>query len=236
MDIENLKSEVRDMRDGDWYWISRTIFEDYASKIGVIGLALYNAYSSYARDKGVAFPSQRTISEKLGISVKTIIKYNRILAEAGLIKIEKVKGRRNLITLLKTGDVKEGKAPSVVGSVEDLNEVQTKENNIKENTIEVDDKTSSVKEIFSYFREKVRETRGFDPEINWAKDGRMIKLRLKKYGPDQMKELIDWYLTSSFSERLGVSLATCLSTYVINLYKSEMASQPLYPLWKPPKT
>ena len=98
----------------------------------------------------------------------------------------------------------------------------------------MDDKESShVKEIFSYFRSKVKEVKGFDPEINWAKDGRMIKLRLKKYGPKQVKELIDWYLNSNFSERLGVSLATCLSTYVINLYKSEMASQPHYPLWKP---
>ena len=66
------KIEVRDIRDSDWYWISRKVFEDYASKIGVIGLALYNAYASYAREKGSAFPSQRTISKRLGISLKTV--------------------------------------------------------------------------------------------------------------------------------------------------------------------
>lgn len=49
------KIEVRDIRDSDWYWISRRVFEDYAPKIGPIGLALYNAYASYARDKGSAF-------------------------------------------------------------------------------------------------------------------------------------------------------------------------------------
>ena len=59
------KFEVRDIQDSDWYWISRKIFEDYASKIGVIGLALYNANASYARDKGSAFPSQKTIAENL---------------------------------------------------------------------------------------------------------------------------------------------------------------------------
>ncbi|MEM3905518.1 MAG: hypothetical protein QXZ17_01410 [Nitrososphaerota archaeon] len=50
MEEEIQKIEVRDIRDGDWYWIPRIVFEDYAPKIGVIGLALYNAYASYARD------------------------------------------------------------------------------------------------------------------------------------------------------------------------------------------
>lgn len=44
------KFEIRDICDSDWYWISR-VFDDYASKIGVVGLALYNAYASYARIK-----------------------------------------------------------------------------------------------------------------------------------------------------------------------------------------
>jgi len=51
------KIEVRDIRDSDWYWIPRRVLEDFMPKIGVIGLALYNVYSSYAREKGVAFPS-----------------------------------------------------------------------------------------------------------------------------------------------------------------------------------
>jgi hypothetical protein len=69
------KNEIRDMRDGDWYWISRAVYEYYAPKIGAIGLALYNAYASYARDKGLAFPSQKTISKRLRISISTIRKY-----------------------------------------------------------------------------------------------------------------------------------------------------------------
>ncbi|MEM0171814.1 MAG: helix-turn-helix domain-containing protein [Conexivisphaerales archaeon] len=101
MEKEALKIDVRDIKDGDWYWIPRTVFEDYAPKIGVVGLALYNAYASYARDKGVAFPSQKIISEKLGISVKTIIKYNKILQANKLIKIEKRKRKvKEKLTLL----------------------------------------------------------------------------------------------------------------------------------------
>jgi integrase len=64
MEMENQKIEVRDIWDGDWYWIPRVVFEEYTPKIGVIGLALYNAYASYARDKGIAFPSQETLAEK----------------------------------------------------------------------------------------------------------------------------------------------------------------------------
>jgi len=51
---ETSEIEVKDMGDGNWYWVSRKIFDDFAPKIGVIGFALYNAYTSYARDKGVA--------------------------------------------------------------------------------------------------------------------------------------------------------------------------------------
>ena len=235
---EDLAKSVRSMSDGDWYWIPRTVFEDYASKIGVVGLALYNAYSSYARDKGVAYPSQKTISEKLGISVKTVIKYNKILQENGLIKIEKGKGKgkTNLVTLLRLGNVKEGKHPTEPNSVKGVKEVQPKENNTKENTNEVDEQKSSVKEIFHYFREVVGDTKGFEPEISWAKDGRLVKLRLRKYSPEEIKSLIDWYLSSEVSERLGISLAACLSTHVINLWKASKSRKSyldrLYPTWQ----
>jgi biotin operon repressor len=119
MEMENRIIEVRDIWDGDWYWIQRVVFEDYTPKIGVIGLALYNAYSSYARDKGIAFPSQKTLAEKLGLSIKTVIKYNRILEANGLIRIErrKGKGKTNLVTLLKVGNVNQFHAHPVTGSV-----------------------------------------------------------------------------------------------------------------------
>ena len=66
MTEDNLIIEVRDMRNGDWYWVSRLVYEEYTPKIGVIGLALYSAYASYARDKGSAFPSQGRIAKILG--------------------------------------------------------------------------------------------------------------------------------------------------------------------------
>jgi biotin operon repressor len=126
MEVQNQKIEVRSIEDGNWYWISRKVLEDFVSKIGVIGFALYSAYASYAGNKGVAFPSQKTLDRMLKVSVKTIIKYNKKLQESGLIKIEKRRGRSNLITLLKVEDMNQVQTPSVAGSEGVLKEVQTK--------------------------------------------------------------------------------------------------------------
>jgi DNA-binding transcriptional regulator YhcF (GntR family) len=94
---------------------------------------LYNAYASYARDKGIAFPSQETLAEKLGLSIKTIIKYNKILEANGLIRIErrKGKGKTNLVTLLKVENVNQFHTHPVTDSVKVVKGVQSKENNMK---------------------------------------------------------------------------------------------------------
>jgi DNA-binding transcriptional regulator YhcF (GntR family) len=237
MELENQKIEVRDIGDSDWYWIPRVVFEEYTPKIGVIGLALYNAYSSYARNKGVAFPSQRTLAEKLRVSIKTIIKYNKILEANGLIKIErkKGKGKTNLVTLLKVENVNQVQTHPVRGSVKVVKEVQMKENNMKENTIEVDAKASPL-DVIDYFKKRVRKIKGFCPEIDYGKDGRLAKERLKKYSFDEVKDLIDWYLNSEYFEKFGASLSICLSNFIVNLWKASKAGQrsinSLYPLWQ----
>jgi len=119
MEKEFSKIEARDIRNSDWYWISRSVLEDYAPKIGVVGLALYNIYASYAREKGLAFPSQKKIAKTLKISVPTLIKYNKILEENGLIKVERRKGRTNLIYLLKL--FKEGSKTTLEGGLKEIN-------------------------------------------------------------------------------------------------------------------
>ena len=208
------------MRDGDWYWISRRVFEDYASKIGVVGLALYNAYASYARDKGIAFPSQRILREKLGVSLKTVRKYNRILLENGLIKLKRRKGKSNIVILLKVEDGNQLPNGWESDSRSDGKGVLTKDNNFKEN-INIVNSSSPCYSLFSYYLFKVKEVWGFKPAISWAKECRLLKQRLKEYSLEKLKDLIDWYLNSKHSERLGFSLSTCLSSYVINLWLKE---------------
>jgi DNA-binding Lrp family transcriptional regulator len=239
METQNHKIEVRSIEDGNWYWISRKVLEDFASKIGVIGFALYSAYASYAGNKGVASPSQKTLARMLGISVKTIIKYNRKLQESGLIKIEKRKGRSNLITLLKVEDMNQVQTPSVAGSEGVLKEVQTKENNIKENILKENTKVDarvSPLDVIDYFKRRVKELKGFYPEIDYGKDGRLAKERLKKYSFSEIRDLIDWYLNSEHFERFGASVSICLSNFIVNLWKASKIGQRsisnLYPLWQ----
>lgn len=185
-----------------------------------------------------AFPSREYMAEVLGISTKTIDRGIKELKEKAGLKVERKGLRRNNRYFFPdwdghTSELSPSKKTTVSAQEPSRLSTPIVRERKKDNTV-VDEKPSSVKEIFSYFASKVREIKGFSPEISWAKEGRLIKLRLKKYSPDKIKELIDWYLTSNFSERLGVSLATCLSTYVINLWKAGNASRPSYPLWKPP--
>jgi DNA-binding Lrp family transcriptional regulator len=239
MEVQGQKIEVRNIEDGNWYWISRKVLEDFAPKIGVIGFALYSAYASYAGNKGVAFPSQRTLAKRLRISGKTIIKYNKKLQESGLIKIEKRKGRSNLITLLKIEGMNQVQTPPVPGSEGVVNQVQTKENNIKENILKentkVDAKASPL-DVIDYFKRRVKELKGFYPEIDYGKDGRLAKERLKKYSFEEIVNLIDWYLNSENFEKFGASLSICLSNFIINLWKASKFGQRsisnLYPLWQ----
>jgi len=102
-----MKVIVRDLRNGNWYWIARVIYQEYSSKIGAIGLAVYNGYASYAFGEQKVFPSQSKIAEKLDISRQTLIKYNKILQQNGLIGIEKQQGCSNIITLLRIEPVKQ---------------------------------------------------------------------------------------------------------------------------------
>lgn len=129
------KLEIRDKRNGDWYWISRLVYEEYAQKIGVIGLALYNAYASYARDKAEAWPSLKTVSRKLGISIPTILKYNKVLEEYGLIEIKSGKedGKSNIIYLKKASEgIKQVNTPYKRALYPGIKQVNTNEKNTNE--------------------------------------------------------------------------------------------------------
>jgi hypothetical protein len=111
--------------------------------------------------------------------------------------------------------------------------------NIRDNQLRdtiVDEKESSALDVFEYFKNKVKEVKGFEPEIDWGKDGKLAKKRLKKYSLEEIKQLIDWYLNSKHFEKFGASLSICLSTFMINLWKASKTGQTniiekFYPTW-----
>jgi hypothetical protein len=177
----------------------------------------------------LAFPSRKYMAEALSVSVKTVERALKELKEKAGLKVERKGLGKNNRYLFPDWDTPElslsDKTPLSLQEKTPLSPHIVRDNS-KENTSV--DEDSSVREIISFFKSKVKEIKGYDPEINWAKEGRLVKQRLKKYNSKQIKELIDWYLHSRHTERLGDSLSICLSTNTINLWKASRVSSEFF--------
>ncbi len=73
-----------------------------------------------------------------------------------------------------------------------------------------------IRTIETYFIYKTKEIKGFEPEISWGRDGFMLQKRLVRYSEEQIKKLIDTYLASDLSDKLGCTLSTILATSIMN--------------------
>lgn len=180
-----------------------------------------------------AFPSRRYMAEALGISTKTVDRaIEELIGKAGLkVKREGLR-KNNRYSFKDWGESDSSKLSTPEKTTLSHQEGTTLStpivrDNEKDITV-VDDDSSLVKEIISYFISKVKRIKGYEPEISWAKEGALVKQRLRNYKPEKLRELIDWYLSSQHSERSGDCLAVCLSTRIINLWKASIASIPYY--------
>lgn len=94
------KITIRDLRKGDWYWISKVLLDEYGSTIGPIGIAIYNCLAEHANQEGFCFPSHQTIADKIGASISSVQRGLRQLIKLEIIR----KNRRryhNVYYLLK---------------------------------------------------------------------------------------------------------------------------------------
>ena len=98
--MQDEKAKVRDVRNGDWYWISKVVLDEYGKKIQPIGIAIYNCLAEYANQEGFCFPSHKHIAEKIGSSISSVQRGMRILIKLGLIS-KKRKRLHNVYYLLK---------------------------------------------------------------------------------------------------------------------------------------
>jgi len=94
------KLEIRDLRNGDWYWIHKAVIQEYAQKVGAVGIVVYSFLASLADSDQRCFPSQRYIAESLGYSRSYINEVLKVLERNGLIRIER-KGHHRVYYLLK---------------------------------------------------------------------------------------------------------------------------------------
>lgn len=81
--------EVRDLRNGDWYWIQKTVMQEYASTVGAMGILVYNFLASFADRAQRCFPSQKYIADSLGCSQSTVSRALKLLERCQLIRIER---------------------------------------------------------------------------------------------------------------------------------------------------
>jgi DNA-binding MarR family transcriptional regulator len=81
--------EVRNFNDGEWCWINKLVIQEYASKVGPIGITIYSFLASMADSEQKCFPSQKYIAEKQGCSRATVSRTLKRLESNGLIRIEK---------------------------------------------------------------------------------------------------------------------------------------------------
>ena len=170
-----------------------------------------------------AFPSRKYMANALGISVKTVERGLKELKEKAGLKVErKGLGKNNRYFFPDWTEVSLSDKTTLSLQEKTTQSTPIVRDNIKDSTFVGE--FSPFEEIISYFRQKVKRLKGFEPEISWAKDIRVVKGRLKRFKPDEIKELIDWYLSSSHSEKLGCSLSVCLSTNIINLWKASKSA------------
>jgi len=97
---DNKPIAIRDLRKGDWYWISKVLLDEYGSIIKPIGIAIYNCLAEHANQEGFCFPSHKHIADKIGASISSVQRGIRQLIKLGIIR----KSRRryhNVYYLLK---------------------------------------------------------------------------------------------------------------------------------------
>jgi len=126
---QKLNSSVRDMRDGNWYWINRAVLHIYGPKLKASGIAVYNALASFANFKTQScFPTQKALAELTGMSRRTVSRKIKLLKELGLIKVERKKGSC-IYHILKV-DVPNGTQPCDRNGTSCVTKDHTNNNNI----------------------------------------------------------------------------------------------------------
>ncbi|MHA1225107.1 MAG: helix-turn-helix domain-containing protein [Candidatus Hodarchaeales archaeon] len=96
--------EVRDLRNGDWYWVERAILQ--YKKFNASDKLVYHALAYFVNQKQKCRPSTRTIMELTGLTQPTVLKSLKKLEEAKAISILRRSGKVSLYTLLKTKHLK----------------------------------------------------------------------------------------------------------------------------------
>ena len=102
---EQEKPQVRDLRNGDWYWTNKQILQN--KDINSSDKLTYQALAYFASNtQQKCFPSIPTLEELTGLTRPTIIKSIRRLEGIKVIEVEREQGRVSVYYLLKINQLK----------------------------------------------------------------------------------------------------------------------------------
>lgn len=240
--------KTRDLRKKDQYKVDDIYLNGYARVCKPVATAVYNSLCRHAEyNTQKAFPSHKLIAYQHSISVKAVSRAIKKLAEYNIILIERERRRGKftnyLYTLLDKSEWKpiNQRTKTTIGKPADIYHQRpatsgkrpTKDNKGVRITKSKDNKKGSnqVATIRDYFIDQCKALKGFEPEMAFGKEGRLLKDKLKRYSVKQLKDLIDRFMRSKIGEDLGYTLSICLSAGVINQWligKLERPKKPTY--------
>lgn len=217
--------EIRNLRNGDWYWINKAVIQKYAPKIAAIGVAVYSSLASLVDRNQACFPSQRYIAERLGYSRSYINGTLKLLEENGLIKIEKKGRRRCIYHLLKVGYQPDRTQVSTIAN-SDVNRGDNNNNKLTRiiNNIDIDRKNllGSDFKTFKKFKPKSREELLAFDLVEALKDqkGLPLYLSLSKRYPESFLRKVLGEVREIPDEKIKKSRGA-LFNYLIQKYVKE---------------
>jgi len=92
--------EIRDARNGDWFWVERYVWRD--KRLTASDKVLYGTLAYFANGKDQqAFPSLTTLSEESQLSRMQVTRSIKKLKETGYINLKRSSGKVNKYQLLK---------------------------------------------------------------------------------------------------------------------------------------
>ncbi len=81
--------KIRDLRGRRFLWVDHVVIDGCLARIGPSAFACYAVLCRHADVEQIAFPSQRTIARKTGLSLNTVKGALRTLVAAGLIRVHR---------------------------------------------------------------------------------------------------------------------------------------------------
>lgn len=178
-----MQIQIRDLRNGDWYWIHKEVILRFGSKLGPYGIAIYNILALFAHGRTQeCYPSQQRIAAILGCSRRTVFSYLKKLEKLKLVRSEKKDRQgRSYILLTSAPDSHPREGECANSDTPDVHQLPTNNNTL---------------------------TRIYN---NVNNDSKKTGTVLKKFRPKSKEELLAWDIAQALDdkENLGLYISYC---------------------------